>query len=198
MFVLGITGGVGSGKTLVAKLISKKYKASLLIADRLGHIVMEPDNPAFEKITSRFGKDILGSNGKIDRKKLADIIFNDETARSALNSIIHPEVISYIRKYIDDRRDKDGVIVLETAIMYETGSDKLCDEVWYVYVPADIRIKRLSDSRGYSEEKSRSIIESQKPDKFFTDRADRIIDNSGDKDRLNIELDALAGHFVKG
>lgn len=198
MFVLGITGGVGSGKTLVAKLISKKYKASLLIADRLGHIVMEPDNPAFEKITSRFGKDILGSNGKIDRKKLADIIFNDETARSVLNSIIHPEVISYIRKYIDDRRDKDGVIVLETAIMYETGSDKLCDEVWYVYVPADIRIKRLSDSRGYSEEKSRSIIESQKPDKFFTDRADRIIDNSGDKDRLNIELDALAGHFVKG
>lgn len=198
MFVLGITGGVGSGKTLVAKLISKKYKASLLIADRLGHIVMEPDNPAFEKITSRFGKDILGSNGKIDRKKLADIIFNDETARSALNSIIHPEVISYIRKYIDDRRDKDGVIVLETAIMYETGSDKLCDEIWYVYVPADIRIKRLSDNRGYSEEKSRSIIESQKPDEFFTDRADRVIDNSGDKDRLNIELDALAGHFIKG
>ncbi|HBA97859.1 MAG TPA: dephospho-CoA kinase [Lachnospiraceae bacterium] len=197
MFVLGITGGVGSGKTLVAKFISKKCNACLLIADRLGHIVMEPESTAFEKVTGRFGKDIVDSDGRIDRKKLADIIFNDDGARDALNSIIHPEVMSYIKKYISDRKDEDGIIVVETAIMYETGCDKLCDEIWYVYVPADIRIKRLSDSRGYSEEKSRSIIESQKPDKFFTDRADRIIDNSGNKSSLNEAISALSANFVK-
>lgn len=197
MFVLGITGGVGSGKSLVAKLISKKYNANLLIADKLGHIIMEPENSGFEKIVDKFGRDIVDINGKIDRKKLADIIFNDEIARQTLNSIVHPEVMSYIKKYIDNRKDMNGIIILENAIMYETGCDKLCDEIWYVYVPVDIRIKRLSNSRGYSEEKSRSIIDSQKPDKFFTDRANRIIDNSGSKNNLISEIDALFTNFVK-
>lgn len=197
MFVLGITGGVGSGKSLVAKRISKKYNANLLIADKLGHVVMKPESLGFKKIICRFGENIVGSDGTIDRKKLADIIFNDDSAREELNSIIHPEVMSYIRQYIDDRKDMNGIIIVETAIMYETECDKLCDEIWYVYVPADIRIKRLSASRGYSEEKSRAIIESQKPDKFFIDRADKIIDNAGSKGSLTSVIDALSDSFEK-
>lgn len=197
MFVLGITGGVGSGKSLVAKRIGKRYNANLLIADKLGHVVMEPGNSGFNKIIYKFGEDIVGSDGAINRKKLADIIFNDEKARAVLNAIIHPEVMSYIKKYIDDRKDMDGIIIVETAIMYETGCNNLCDEIWYVYVPTDIRIKRLSASRGYSEEKSQSIIGSQKPDKFFIDRADRIIDNSGSRNDLNAVIDTLFESFEK-
>lgn len=198
MFVLGITGGVGSGKSLVAKLMSEKCNACLIIADKLGHVVIEPNSSGFEKVVCRFGRDIVGSDGMIDRNKLSDIVFNDDEARKALNAIIHPEVLSYIKKYIDDRKDIDGIIIVETAIMYETGCDKLCDEILYVYVPADIRISRLSASRGYSEEKSRSIIESQKPDKFFMDRADKVIDNSGDKNHLYAEIDAVFRGFVEG
>ena len=187
MYVIGITGGVGSGKSLVAEIASKKYNAGLLIADELGHIVTEPGKPAFKKIIEMYGSGILGQDGSIDRKKLADIIFSDDKARSAINSIIHPEVMLYIEDYINSRKGQDGYIILETAIMYETGCDRFCDETWYVYVPEDARIKRLSKNRGYTEEKSRSIIEKQKPDSFFTERAGRVIDNTGSiKDLENI------------
>ncbi|MCI9078252.1 MAG: dephospho-CoA kinase [Lachnospiraceae bacterium] len=187
MFVIGITGGVGSGKSLVAKLASRKYNAGLLIADKLGHVVMEPGRPAFNKIIEMFGSSILGQDGSIDRKKLADIVFNNDKAWSGMNSIIHPEVMMYIENYIGSRRDQEGYIILETAIMYETGCDRFCNEIWYVYVPEDARIKRLSENRGYTEEKSRSIIKKQKPDSFFMERAGRIIDNTGSiKDLENI------------
>lgn len=188
MFVIGITGGIGSGKSLVAKFLSKKYNAHLLIADELGHVVMKPGASGYNKIVGLFGKGILGKDGSINRKKLADIVFNDDKARSGLNSIIHPEVFNYISNYIDNRKNQDGYIILETAIMYETGCDKLCDEVWYVHVPADIRVKRLSDSRGYSEEKSHSIISKQKPDNYFIEKADRVIENSGSISSLEEQL----------
>ena len=122
---------------------------------------------------------------------MADIIFKDNNARKKLNDIVHPEVINYIKKYIDDRKDREGIIILETAIMYESNCDKFCDEVWYVYVPADIRIKRLSDNRGYSEEKSRAIISKQKDDQFFIEKADRIIKNDASFKELEEELKCL-------
>lgn len=188
MFVIGITGGIGSGKSLVAKFLSKKYNAKLLIADELGHIVIKPGTTGYNKVIDMFGKGILGKDSNINRKKLADIIFNDDKARSGLNSIVHPEVFKYISNYIDDRKGQEGYIILETAIMYETCCDKLCDEVWYVHVPVDIRVKRLSDSRGYSEEKSRSIISKQKPDNYFIEKADRVIENSGSINSLEEQL----------
>ncbi len=193
MYVIGITGGVGSGKSLVAKIASRKYNAGLLIADELGHVVTEPGKPAYKKIIEIYGIGILGQDGSIDRKKLADIIFSDDKARSAINSIIHPEVMLYIEDYINERKGQDGYIILETAIMYETGCDRFCDETWYVYVPEDARIKRLSENRGYTEEKSRSIIKKQKPDSFFMERAARIIDNTGSIKDLESIIAGLPG-----
>lgn len=188
MYVIGLTGGVGSGKSYVAHRLSEMYDAELLIADELGHVVMKKGTKCHEKIVKSFGKDILGSDGEIDRKKMADIIFKDNEARKRLDDIVHPEVIEYVAQYIDERKGMDGIIIFETAIMYECKCDQLCDEVWYVYVPADIRIKRLSDNRGYSVEKSRAIIVNQKPDEFFTEKADRIIKNDGSFEELDKEL----------
>lgn len=188
MYVIGLTGGVGSGKSYVAHRLSEMYDAELLIADELGHVVMKKGTKCHEKIVKSFGKDILGSDGEIDRKKMADIIFKDNEARKRLDDIVHPEVIEYVAQYIDERKGMDGIIIFETAIMYECKCDQLCDEVWYVYVPADIRIKRLSDNRGYSVEKSRAIIANQKPDEFFTEKADRIIKNDGSFEELDKEL----------
>lgn len=191
MFVIGITGGVGSGKTLVAKIAGKKYNANLLIADELGHIVMKPGNNAYNRIVEKFGKDILEADGKIDRKKLADIVFNNDNARLYINGIIHPEVIKYIEDYINSRKSQDGYIILETAVMYETGCDKFCDEIWYIHAPADTRIKRLSKNRKYTEEKSRLIIDKQKPDKFFMERAGRVIENPGSIKELENTINSL-------
>lgn len=188
MYVIGLTGGVGSGKSYVAHRLSEMYDAELLIADELGHVVMKKGTKCHEKIVKSFGKDILGSDGEIDRKKMADIIFKDNEARKRLDDIVHPEVIEYVARYIDERKGMDGIIIFETAIMYECKCDQLCDEVWYVYVPADIRIKRLSDNRGYSVEKSRAIIANQKPDEFFTEKADRIIINDGSFEELDKEI----------
>lgn len=191
MYVIGLTGGVGSGKSYVAQRLSEIYGAKLLIADELAHIVMEKGTSCHKKIVESFGREILGDCDEIDRKKMADIIFKDNNARKKLNDIVHPEVINYIKKYIDDRKDREGIIILETAIMYESNCDKFCDEVWYVYVPADIRIKRLSDNRGYSEEKSRAIISKQKDDQFFIEKADRIIKNDASFKELEEELKCL-------
>lgn len=188
MYVIGLTGGVGSGKSYVAHRLSEMYDAELLIADELGHVVMKKGTKCHEKIVKSFGKDIIDSDGEIDRKKMADIIFKDNEARKRLDDIVHPEVIEYVARYIDERKGMDGIIIFETAIMYECKCDQLCDEVWYVYVPADIRIKRLSDNRGYSVEKSRAIIANQKPDEFFTEKADRIIKNDGSFEELDKEL----------
>lgn len=195
MYVIGITGGVGSGKSLVAKIAGRKYKAGLLIADELGHVVTEPGKPAFNRIVEMYGRDILGQDGSIDRKKLADIIFNDDNARSAINAVIHPEVMLYIENYINERKGQEGYIILETAIMYETGCDRFCNETWYVYVPEDARIKRLSKNRGYPEEKSRSIIKKQKPESFFMERAERVINNTGSIKDLENLIAGLPGRL---
>lgn len=188
MYVIGLTGGVGSGKSYVAHKLSEMYDAKLLIADELGHVVMKKGTNCYDRIVETFGKDIIGGDGEIDRKKMADIIFNDNNARKCLDDIVHPEVIEYVKRYIDERKGMDGIIIFETAIMYECKCDQLCDEVWYVYVPVDIRIKRLSDNRGYSEEKSRAIIAKQKPDEFFIEKADRTIKNDGSFEDLDREL----------
>lgn len=196
MYVIGITGGVGSGKSLVAKKLEELYNVELLTADELGHIVTMRGYLGYKKVKERFGEDILDKDGFIDRKKLADIIFNDDDARKDINDIIHPEVISYIQNYISERREKKGCIILETAIMYETGCDKLCDEVWYVYVPKDIRIERLRKNRGYSYKKSCAIIEKQKSDMYFIEKADFVIENLGSIEELEQNLRILPERII--
>lgn len=188
MYVIGLTGGVGSGKSYVAGRLKELCHAELLIADELGHIVMEPGTEGYQKIIARFGENIKKASGELDRKKLADIIFHDEQALADMNAIIHPQVRKYLEQYIRDRREQDGIIFLETAIMYESGCDILCDEIWYVSVPAVVRIERLKKDRGYTQEKAESIIQKQKSDTFFLDRADRVIDNGADKETLEQTL----------
>lgn len=184
MYVIGLTGGVGSGKSYVAGRLKELCRAELLIADELGHIVMEPGTEGYQKIIARFGEDVRERSGVLDRKKLAEVIFHDEQALADMNAIIHPQVRAYLEQYIRERREQGGIIFLETAIMYESGCDALCDEIWYVSVPAAVRIERLKKDRGYTREKAESIIRKQKSDAFFLDRADRVIDNSKDREAL--------------
>ena len=188
MNVIGLTGGVGSGKSVVAEMLKDMYKVELLTADEIGHKVMEQGTDGFREVVSCFGNGITADDGSIDRGRLAEILFGNTEALEKMNSIIHPKVKAYISEYISDRRDKRGIIILESAILYETGCDKLCDEVWYVFVPREVRIKRLAEGRGYSAVKAESIMDRQKPDEFFIERADRVIDNGGSKDELRKSL----------
>lgn len=191
MWVIGLTGGVGSGKSYVAHRLQELYGMELLIADELGHVAMEPGTLSFDRIVARFGADVVMADGRLDRKRLADLIFQDPQALEDMNGIVHPAVKEYLAEFINERQELPGTILLENAILYETGCDAFCDEVWYVSVPEEIRMKRLMTDRGYSEEKSCAIIASQQPESFFRERADRIIDNAGDRQELEKTLESL-------
>lgn len=188
MYVIGLTGGVGSGKSVVAKLIRDMYNVELLIADDLGHMLMEKGTDGFRDVVSCFGDKILASDGSIDRGKLAEVVFGNSEALEKMNAIIHPKVKKYISDYISDRQDMRGVILLESAILYETGCDELCNEVWYVFVPRKIRIKRLEKGRGYTVKKAESIMDRQQPDEFYFKRADCVIENGGTMEELKESL----------
>ncbi len=195
MYVIGITGGVGSGKTVAAREIARICGADLLIADEIAHDVMEPGGRAANAAAKRLGARILDGDGRIDKKKLSEIIFNDPSAREAINEIVHPEVKARIEEYIADKKGGKGRVVLETALMFETGCDALCDEIWYVHVPEDVRIERLAESRGYSGERTRAIIAGQMSEEAFFAKADKVIDNSKGLSDLYAALRSMAAGF---
>ncbi|MCI8377218.1 MAG: dephospho-CoA kinase [Lachnospiraceae bacterium] len=184
MYVIGLTGGVGSGKTVAAGRLADIADAELLIADDLGHLVMEKGKKGYQEIVGTFGSNILDGQGEIDRRKLSELVFGDSKQLEKLNRIIHPAVKSYLKDYIDKRRAQEGILVLETAIMFETGCDELCDEVWYVYVPPEIRIERLAAGRGYPEGKSQAIMERQLAEDEFRKRCRHELWNGGSMEEL--------------
>lgn len=188
MQVIGLTGGVGSGKSLVAALLQKISGAELLIADELGHVAMEKDTVGYQKILAAFGHRILSHDGEIDRKKLGDVVFDDRDRLMELNQIVHPLVKEYLAGYIRERKEKQGFIILENAIMFETECDKLCDQIWYVWVPRQMRIQRLQESRGYSREKCEAIMAQQMQDEIFQRKCHRTIKNDDSVEALEERL----------
>lgn len=191
MYVIGLTGGVGSGKTVVAHKFAEITGAHVLLADELGHLVMEKGEKGYLEIVRVFGKEILDEEEKISREALAGIVFTDEGQLQKLNQIIHPAVKEYIQDYVEEHRAEEGFLVLETAIMFETGCDTLCDEVWYVYVPEEIRMERLAKNRGYSREKSQSIMKQQLSEREFRRRCKQTVCNDGNLEMLEQNLRQL-------
>ena len=189
MYVIGLTGGVGSGKSLAAEILAEKYNAELLITDELGHRVMEPGEKCYKEIVAHFGQQILDPDGTISRGCLAERIFQSEEERKWLNERIHPAVIEYVRGYIKQRKEKKGVIVLESALLIESGCDSFCDRIWYVHVSEDVRRERLMESRGYSEEKITSILKRQMSEEAFRHHSDVVIENDGTVDELRKQIE---------
>lgn len=196
MYVIGLTGGVGSGKTRAAAFLANELKAKLLIADELGHVAMEPGTEGYRQIVEAFGNSVLGQGGEIHRGRLSELVFENEERLKRLNQIIHPAVLKYLQEYIKEQRDKNGYLVLETAIMFETGCDRLCDEIWLVEVSKEKRRERLARDRGYSENKSDAIMSKQLSLKEFRDRCDVIIENNGTLDELGERLRRACGRLA--
>ena len=185
--VIGITGGVGSGKSTALMLLKEKYDAYICMADELGHRAMDQGTGAYIQIVKQFGPDILACNGEINRNALADIVYHDEGRLHCLNRIIHPYVKREIRKQME--RCPARLLVLETAILFETGCDRLCDEVWGVIAGDEIRIARLMESRGYSREKAESIMRQQMGSGELAERCDVVLVNDGDRQELLDQLE---------
>lgn len=178
--IIGITGGVGSGKSAVLQILKNKFHAEVIEADIIAHEIMEPGNLCYTQILSGFGTEILDEQQKINRNKLGDITFNNKEKLDSLCRVIHPAVWDEINKKIKtiQTHKPDSIIVIEAALLIEGGYKSLCDEIWYVYTDMQIRQKRLKENRGYSDKKIQDIMSNQLSDKAFRENSDYIIDNS--------------------
>lgn len=181
--VIGITGGVGCGKSTVLNILCNKYNAHIIDADKVAHRLMEPLGQVYEKVRNYFGDEIISEDGNIDRKKLGKIVFNNKEKLEKLNGIVHPMVKETIIEEIKGviLSDKNRLIAVEAALFIEAGYMDICDELWYIYTDKNIRIDRLMKSRGYSLEKAESIIANQLTDEEFRKNCQIVIDNSQDE-----------------
>lgn len=193
MKVIGITGGIGSGKSLVADIMIKKYKAYLINSDCIAKEQMMPGAISYQGVVDYFGKEILLEDGSIDKGKLAEIVFSDKQKRLKLNSLTHPNVLVEVKKIIAEKRASNSVpyCIIETALMIEAGYDFVCDEVWYVHSSYDMRRNRLKQYRSYSDEKIEAIFESQSKDEDFFKAYKKVIYNDRDLCKLEYQIDNL-------
>lgn len=187
--VIGITGGVGCGKSTILHIMEQQYGFTALEADKIGHMLMKKGTDAYHRIVAHFGSRILNDLGEIDRKILGEIVFADETELSYLNHIIHPGVQAYIEEQI--RRYPDKNYLIEAALLLEAGYQKICDQIWYVYAEDAPRRARLKESRGYSDEKIESIWKNQMSREEFEKRTDYTIDNSGTIEAARQQLEKI-------
>ena len=196
MLTIGVTGGVGAGKSTVLNYIKDNYRAEIILADAYGNKVKEPGEECYAKIVELLGEGILSSpNGLIDREKMAGAIFADEELRRKVNDIIHPAVIQKILEDVEKIRTggRMDYCLIEAALLIESGLYREFDKLMYIYADENVRRKRLISSRGYSDEKIDSIMATQLSDEEFRSYADVVINNSGDSRETYKQIDAWLG-----
>lgn len=193
MKIIGITGGVGCGKSTVLSLIKDNFNAFIIMADEVGRELMEVDAPAYVKIVKSFGEGILNEDKTINRPRLSKIVFNDKKQLKVLNGIVHPLVKEYIVKDIAQKAEAKeyDYYFVEAALLIEDHYDAICDELWYVYAKDEVRIKRLMESRGYDREKCLSMFANQLTKEEFEEKCAAVINNSGDLDSTFRQLEVL-------
>lgn len=180
MKVIGVTGGVGSGKSVVLSILEEEYGAETILADLVAHDLMRPGAKSYLEIKEAFGTEILDEDGGIDRQKLAGIVFSEEEKLRKLNAITHPNVKEEIKRRIARIKEegKASMIILEAALLIEGGYEDVYDELWYIYVNRETRYARLKEGRGYTKEKTDSIMKNQLSEEEFRAHAQVVIDNS--------------------
>ena len=181
MKIIGITGGIGSGKTEILSYISEKYNCKVIFADQVAHKVKEPGQKCYEELIKLLGEDILTDHGEIDRAKMALKIFADNSILKKVNNLIHPAVKEYILSEITQavKAQQLDFLFIEAALLIENGYIDVVDELWYIYAVEEIRKNRLKQTRSYSDEKIDGILKSQLSDENYRKHCKVLIDNSG-------------------
>lgn len=194
--VIGITGGIGSGKSTVLEYLKDKG-ACVIQADQVAKELMEPGTAVFLQIVREFGEDILLPDGSLDRKKLSDIVFQDEDKLLKLNSLTHPAVKEAIREK-SDREKYSRPVFVEAALLIEEHYEEICCCFWYIYTKEEIRRARLKASRGYTDEKISDILRNQLSDQMFKSRCQETVDNNGTETMTHRQIDRLLAAYMTG
>ena len=185
MMVLGLTGGVGAGKSRILELFSHDYGAQVIQADLVARKLEDPGQPGLTGLVSLFGAGILQKDGTLDRKGFADRIFGNPEALKRVNALIHPLTWNEIKCRI--RESKADLVVVEAALFDERSRD-ICQYLVYVDTEDEVRIRRLMENRGYSREKCLGIMKNQADRSRFEELADFVIDNSGPIDAARKQI----------
>ena len=191
MKIIGITGGVGAGKSTVLNILREICNCYIVMADDVAKGLMVKDGALRADAIRLFGKDAYTDNGSLNTVHIASVMYGDETIKNEWTGLVHPAVKKAILSEIDTCKNegKYDFFFLEAALLLEDNYDQICDEVWYVDVSEEERIKRLAIGRGYSEEKSRSIMKNQLSKEEFLRRTDYVIDNGISEENTRIQLE---------
>ena len=191
MFIIGLTGGIGTGKTQVAKSL-EELGAAVVNADLLGHEVYKPQTEGWREVVAAFGEQVVGPDGDIDRRALGGIVFSDEDALRRLNAITHPRIYALAAERLDAlKRQGAGAAVLEAALLIEAQWTGLVNEVWVITSPEADVIERLRERNGMDADTARARIRSQMPQSERAARADAVLENSGSLEELDANVRKL-------
>ncbi len=194
MKFIGITGGIGAGKSTVLSLLKDNFNCRVLLADEVAAGLMTPGHECFERVVDLpWPASILNEAGEIDRPLMAKLMFSDDSLLEKVNSIVHPAVEKEVLNQVEIEREKHNIeyFFFEAALLIECGYGKLVDEMWYIYASSEVRELRLMESRGYSKERIANTMATQRSDASFREHCDRIIDNSGTTEQTLAQLEAL-------
>ena len=199
MKVIGITGGVGAGKSLLLAYLEEKYGACVVRTDELAQELIRPGTDLNGSLQELFrGENAFDPEGRLIRTRAAELIFKDPTLRARMNDLIHPAVKAELIRQIADRK-KEGrtpYFVVEAALLIEDGYKKICDELWYIYADENCRRDRLRKSRGYSDEKINAIFASQLSEELFRRNCTHVIDNSGSVEESYRQIRSVLGDGI--
>ena len=183
MLLVGLTGGIGAGKSTVARLLSA-HGALVIDADQVARDAIAPGTHGFEQVRDLLGDEVVGPEGELDRVAVARLIFGDEGKRRALESITHPEVFRRLAETVQEHQGTDRVVVFDAALLVETGFHEACDVVIVVTAPEEERVRRVMLARGMEEAEARSRIAAQAGAAELEAAADVILPNEGDLEHL--------------
>ena len=199
MKVIGITGGVGAGKSTVVGILQKHYTTEYLHCDAIAHELMEQGGSAHEELLALFGEDLVNADGTLNRSKLYERAFLGDRVEE-LNACVHPRVRTYVEDRIASLRamEFDGLVLIEAALLIEAGYKEICDELWYVHAPVEMRRARLKANRGYSDERVDSIMAEQATEALFFSASDFVLYNDASQEDCEAHIvEQVEAHFCE-
>jgi dephospho-CoA kinase len=195
--LVGLTGGVGSGKSTVAEMM-RELGADVVDADEATHAVYEPGSPGFAAVVREFGE-AYADGGRIDRSRLGELVFGDDDARRRLNSIVHPLVREWMAQRTAEAAERGAqVVVQDVPLLFENGLERLFSSIVLVYVPEDVQVERLVSGRGFTPERARAMIAAQMPIENKRGLAHHVINNSGNREDTLAQVKAVWKQLAAG
>ncbi|MFP4974379.1 dephospho-CoA kinase [Paenibacillus sp. CN-4] len=190
--IMGLTGGIASGKSTVSALLAAKG-AQLVDADVIAREVMLPGHPVLEAVVRHFGQDLLQEDGTLNRSKLGEIVFHDEAARRKLNELTHPAIRAEIRGQMDrlEREHPGGLVIADIPLLYESGLQEMFERILVVYAPRETQLERLMARNGLKREQAEARLDSQMDIEVKRGLADYVVDNSQGLEETRVQVELL-------